>query len=168
MRKATVVLASLLLSSAVHAGSVEMRRPHIEYMGSVEAPCKAHRKGCTTITADFYCGCAESAGTWKVVPHVIAKPTVYTTSDEVLKHEFLHLADIRVSLRTYTSALMLRTFESEAACDAFVGEETSAFSHVMALIQRETTIRRDGVQYADVVPEKAPVRRGSSPAGARR
>jgi hypothetical protein len=165
MRNATVLLA-LLLAPAVHAATVEMRRPHIEYMGDVTPACKAHRKGCTTITTDFYCGCAESGGKWGAVPHVIAQPTIYVRSDEVLRHEFLHLADIRGALRTYASALTMHTFETEDACTAFVNDEAKGFSHVMYVIQRDTTIRRDGIQYADTEPVTR--ERRSSPVGGRR
>ncbi len=148
MRNVTVVIALLLLTSSVGAATVEMLSPRIQYLADVNGPCKLHKRGCTTIAADFFCGWAETAGRWTLHPHLTARPSIYITTDEVLRHELLHIADINASLNRYAASLMLRTFETEEECAKFVAGEAKLFAHTIALMQRETTIRRDGVRYA--------------------
>ncbi|HSP15096.1 MAG TPA: hypothetical protein VLV78_10110 [Thermoanaerobaculia bacterium] len=148
MRNPTVLLAIALLTPAARAASVEMQRPHIKYMADVDAPCMAHKRGCTTVSTEFFCGCEQAGDAWKAHPHLIAQPVIYTTTDQVLRHELQHIADIRGALNAYAAAILLRTFETEGACTAFVDEEAKTFGHTMKLIYRDTTMRRDGVQIA--------------------
>ncbi len=67
--------------------------------------------------------------------------------------ELLHLADIRAALKAYGASLLLRTFESEDSCTTFVDGEVKMFRHTMKTIHRETTIRRDGIQFAGPIDE---------------
>lgn len=60
-----------------------------------------------------------------------------------------HVADVRASLDEYASSLMLHEFADAVSCTKFIIEEKAQFSLTMKNIQRLTTIRRDGVQYAD-------------------
>jgi hypothetical protein len=148
MRNVTAVIATLLLTSSVGAETVDMLRPHIQYLADLNAPCKLHKRGCTIIAADFFCGCAESGGKWTAHPHLVARPAMYLMNQDVLRHELLHIADITASLKTYAASLLLRSFDSEKACTTFVEGEAKLFAHTLALIQRDTTIRRDGIRYA--------------------
>jgi hypothetical protein len=153
MRNATVaLLAFALLVPAAHAASsVEMQRPHIQYLTEVDSQCKAHKRACTTVSTDFFCGCELKNNVWTVHPHLIARPTIFTTTDQVMRHELQHIADIRVALNAYAASLLLRTFETESACMSFVTDETKSFAHTMKMIHRDTTMRRDGMQFAGPV-----------------
>lgn len=148
MRIAAVVIATLLLTSSLGAAAVEVIGPRIQYLADVNAPCKQHKRGCTTVAADFFCGCAESGGRWTTHPHLTVRPAIYIRNDEVLRHELLHIGDITASLKSYAASLLLRSFDTEDACTTFVEGEVKLFAHTLALIQRETTIRRDGIRYA--------------------
>ncbi len=151
MRNVTAVLATLLLTSSVGAATVEMLRPRVQYYADVNAPCKLHKRGCTTITADFFCGCLQNGGKWTAQPRLVARPAIYITTDDVLRHELLHISDITASLKSYATSLLLRSFDTQEACTKFIDGEAKLFAHTIALMQRETTIRRDGVRYAGPV-----------------
>ena len=151
MRNATVALLAfaLLVPAARAASSVEMQRPHIQYLADVNAQCKAHKRACTTVSTDFFCACEQKKNdVWTLHPHLIARPTIFTTTDQVMRHELQHIADIRVGLNAYAASLLVRTFETEGACMRFAADEAKSFSHTMKMIHRDTTMRRDGVQFA--------------------
>jgi hypothetical protein len=65
-----------------------------------------------------------------------------------VRHELDHIADIRSSLNEYGDSLSLHVFPSETTCISFIKDEVKLFGEKMNLIQRLTTIKRDGVQYA--------------------
>ena len=150
---ATVIVATaLLLPSTYAADIVEIGRPRITFISpdSTASVCrKPGRKGCTTLQTEFLCSCALTGDKWGLVPHLIATPLLYTTTQDIVRHEMEHIADIRSALNEYAAGLMLRSFESEKSCAMFVDEEKKAFGNTLRNIQRVTTIKRDGVQYAD-------------------
>ena len=150
---ATVLLATaLLIPSAYAANIVDIGRPRITFISpdSTTAVCrKPGRKGCTTLETEFLCACALTGDKWGLVPHLIATPLLYTTTQDIVRHEMEHIADIRGALNEYAAGLMLRSFESEKSCTMFIDEEKRTFGNTLRNIQRVTTIKRDGVQYAD-------------------
>ncbi len=150
---ATVLVATaLLIPSARGAGIVDIGRPRIVFISAdaADTVCKKPgRRGCTTLQTEFLCACAQTGDKWTLVPHLIATPFLYTTTQDVMRHEMEHIADIRGSLNEYAAGLMLRSFESERSCDIFVDGEKRTFANTLRNIQRLTTVKRDGVQYAD-------------------
>lgn len=153
MRNAAIVLALVALPAFTYAAPVNVKRPHIIYRTGVgvSAACKASNPACTTVSAEFFCGCELRGRAWLLVPKIIAQPTIYTTSEGYMRHELEHLADIRESLNTYAASLLVRSFPSAGACNDFVAAESKAFPSTMRSIERATTIRRDGVRFAGPV-----------------
>ena len=149
---AVLVAATLLIPTARAANIVDVGRPRIVFIApaETESTCKKPgRKGCTTLQTQFLCSCAQAGEKWTLVPHLIATPYVYTTTQDIIRHEMEHIADIRGSLNEYAAGLMLRSFDSEQSCISFVDEEQKLFANTLRNIQRLTTVKRDGVQYAD-------------------
>jgi hypothetical protein len=151
MRNVAVLIATLLLIPVAHAADVQFRQPHLVFLSEASASiaCQsASRRACTTVSTEFFCMCAQAGDQWTVRSRFIATPFVRTTSYTFLEHELEHVNDIRKSLNEYGDALSLRTFTDEATCMSFVKDEVKIFSHTMKLIQRLTTIKRDGERYA--------------------
>jgi hypothetical protein len=151
MRKAGLLLALSLLLPSLRAANVEITRPHITYLSDegVGIACKAPgRRGCTVLQTEFICACKQSGDKWTLDPKLITTPYIYTTTQEIMRHELEHIADVRSSLKEYAGTLLLRSFESLEACGSFVVEENRLFSSTMRNIQRVTVLRRDGAQYA--------------------
>jgi hypothetical protein len=154
MRNAAMVFGLLLLlTPSVHAADVvSIPRARITFLSETAAAlaCKAPgRRGCTTLMTEFVCGCNKvAADKWTLAPKLTATPYIYTTTQEVIRHELEHIADVRASLNEYAAGLLLRTFESEAACTSFVSEEKKLFGSTLRTIKHATTIRRDGVNVA--------------------
>lgn len=150
---ATVIVATALLVPSANAGGiVDIARPRITFIASELAGSvcrKPGRRGCTMLQTEFLCACAQRGDQWMLVPHLIATPLVYTTTQDVVRHEMEHISDIRSALNEYAAGLMLRSFESESSCTMFVDEEKKMFGNTLRNIQRGTTIKRDGVQFAD-------------------
>lgn len=148
-----IVAAALLIPSAYASNVVEVKRPHITFIPIEAAKSVCHkpeRRGCTTLQTEFLCSCARNADDkWTLVPHLIATPHMYTTTEDIVRHEMEHVTDIRESLNEYAAGLMLRSFESEQSCSAFVDEEKKTFGNTLHNIQRMTTVKRDGMKYAD-------------------
>lgn len=149
---ATVLVAvAVLTPSASAANIVDIGRPRITYISSesTAAVCKKpERRGCTTLETEFLCACAQTGDKWSLFPHLIATPLLYTTTQDIMRHEMEHISDIRSALNEYAAGLMLRSFESEKSCTQFVEEEKKTFGNTLRNIQRVTTVKRDGVQYA--------------------
>lgn len=151
MRNVAAVIVIALLVPAAYAADVEVTKPRIAFLSDtgVAAACKgANRRGCTTIVTEFICACVHTDDNWTLKPRFIVTPHVYTTGAGILLHELEHVSDVRASLNEYASTLMLRTFDSGASCASFVGDEKKLFATTMRNIQRLTTVRRDGVQFA--------------------
>lgn len=148
----TVILAAALLTPSAYAANVvDINRPRITYISpqSTAAVCKKpERRGCTTLDIEFLCACAQTGDKWSLFPHLLATPLLYTTTQDIMRHELEHLADIRSALNEYAAGLMLRSFESEQSCTRFAGDEKKSFGNTLRNIQRLTTIKRDGVRYA--------------------
>jgi hypothetical protein len=155
---ALVFLAIVLLIPAARAANVDILRPHITFVSTENAAvaCGAPlRRGCTTLQTEFFCNCVHAAdGKWSLQPHIIATPHVYTTTQDIMQHELQHIADLRTSLREYTSTLALRTFASETSCTKFLDEEKALFGHTIRNIQRATVLRRDGERYAERIGDR--------------
>ena len=155
MRTLAVVLTAtaLLIPSARAANIVDIGRPRIIFISpdSATATCgKPGRRGCTTLQTEFLCACAQTGEKkWTLAPHLIATPLLYTTTQDVVRHEMEHIADIRGSLNEYAAGLMLRSFDTEQSCSSFIDVEKKTFANTLRNIQRLTTVKRDGVQYAD-------------------
>ena len=146
-----MVVVILLLIPVARAANVEIGRPHIVFLSETAAAiaCKsASRRACTTVSTEFVCACARAGDEWTVRPRLIATPFVYATSQTILKHEMEHVSDIASSLNEYADSLTLHTFSTEETCLSFITSETKLFPHTLKLIQRLTTIKRDGVQFA--------------------
>lgn len=150
MRTAAIVLALSALPALSFAAPVNVKRAHVLYWPTrgVNAACKTSATACTTIAADFYCGCELRDSEWTLVPTIIAQPTIYATSDAYIRHELEHIADVRKSLGEYAASLLIRSFPSGTSCLEFVANEAKAFPSTMKSIERATTIRRDGVRFA--------------------
>ena len=150
---AAVLIAIALLTPAAHAANVEVSRPHIVFLSDAGAAlaCKGpERKGCTTLVNEFYCECLHNNETdkWTLNLRLVSTPYVYTTTPEIIRHEMEHIADIRTSLNEYAAGLMLRTFDNAQSCATFIVDEKATFTSTVRAMQRATTIRRDGVRYA--------------------
>ena len=152
MRNVAAVFAAVLLSSAAYAADVVINQPHVAFFSEtgVSVACKGlNRRGCTTLMTEFVCACNRTAeDRWTLNPRLIVTPYVYTTTQSVVGHELSHIADIRGSLKEYAASLTLHVFQSEASCLSFIVDEKKLFPSTMRNIQRLTTIRRDGVRYA--------------------
>lgn len=149
---AAVLIASALLIPAVQAANVHINKPRIVYltMRATEIACNApYRKGCTTMQTEFFCNCVQQGDNWGVEPRLVVTPAIYTTTPEILRHELQHISDVRVSLAEYAATLMLHTFASEQSCSAFVTEQKATFGATVRNVYRVTTLRRDGMQYAE-------------------
>ena len=150
---AAVTLATaLLLPSAYAANVVDIGRPRIKFITpeATATVCnKPDRRGCTTLDTEFLCSCAQTGDKWALVPHLIATPLLYTTTQDIVRHEMEHISDIRSGLNEYAAGLMLRSFDSEKSCTQFADDEKKTFGNTLRNIQRLTTIKRDGVRYAD-------------------
>ena len=153
MRNAAIVLALLALPAFTHAAPLDMKRPLVRYHTGVglAGGCKTSNPACTTVAAEFTCGCERRDHAWVLAPEIVAQPTIYSTSDRYMRHEMEHIADVRESLDEYTASLLVRSFPSAAACNDFVAAEAKAFPSTMRSIERATTIRRDGVLFAGPV-----------------
>jgi len=127
-----------------------MKRPHIVYRASegVAAACASEKRACTVISTEFYCGCEHLQDGWVAAPRIIATPSIYSTSDSLLRHEEEHIVDVNKLLKEYAASLLMHTFPSAADCSDFVATEAKSFSRTMKSIERTTTIKRDGVQFA--------------------
>ncbi|HEV8659359.1 MAG TPA: hypothetical protein VGS96_12120 [Thermoanaerobaculia bacterium] len=151
MRNVAVVVAILLLIPVARAADVEIRRPHIVFVseGAASMACKsASRRACTTVKTEFFCACARAGDQWTVRSRFIATPFIHTSAYTFVRHELDHIADIRSSLNEYGDALSLHVFLSEETCISFIKDEAKFFGDRMKLIQRLTTIKRDGVHLA--------------------
>jgi hypothetical protein len=154
MRTLAVVLTAtaLLIPSARAAEVVEIGRPRIVFItpdATANTCGKPSRRGCTTLQTEFLCACAQAGDKWTLAPHLIATAVLYTTTQDIVRHELEHIADIRGSLNEYAGALMLRSFDTQQSCSSFVDEEKKTFANTLRNIQRLTTVKRDGVQFAD-------------------
>jgi hypothetical protein len=151
MRNVALVVVILLVVPVVRAADIQMVRPHIYYLSDNAAAiaCKsASRRACTTIVTEFVCGCAPAGDQWGVHTRIIATPSIYTTTQAVMRHELEHISDIRSSLNEYVDSLALHMFQSETNCLSFVNGEVKMFPETLKLMQRITTIKRDGVRFA--------------------
>ena len=153
MRNAAVVIALTLLIPAVRAAEVEVVQPHVAFLSEtgVAAACKGvNRRGCTTLMTEFVCACirGEKEDTWTLRPHLMITPYVYTTGASIMRHEFEHITDVRTSLKEYVGLLSLHVFTTEDSCLTFITDEKKLFPSMMRNIQRMTTVRRDGMQFA--------------------
>ncbi len=153
MRNLAVVLAAtVLLIPAAHAANiVDVTRPHIVFLSETATAlaCQSpHRRGCTTLQTEFFCACAKNGGQWTPFPRLAVTPDIYAATQDIVLHELEHIADVRASLNEYAASLTLRGFASNEACVAFIDTEKNMFSNTLRNIQRVTTVRRDGVQYA--------------------
>jgi hypothetical protein len=152
MRNVAAVIVIALLIPAAYAADVEVVRPRIAFLSDtgVAAACKGvNRRGCTTLMTEFVCACVHTEeDNWTLKTRFIVTPYVYTTGANIMLHELEHVADVRASLNEYASTLALRTFVSESSCASFVVDEKKQFGTTMRNIQRLTTVKRDGVQYA--------------------
>lgn len=149
---AVLTATALLIPPARAANIVDVGRPRIIFISpdSAANTCgKPSRRGCTTLQTEFLCACAQAGDKWTLAPHLIATPVLYTTTQDIVRHELEHIADVRGSLNEYAGALMLRSFDTEQSCSSFMNEEKRTFASTLRNIQRVTTVKRDGVQYAD-------------------
>ena len=151
MRNVAVMVAILLLIPVARAADVEIKHPQIVFVSESGAPvaCKSvSRRACTTVSTEFLCECVRAGDQWTVGSRFTATPFVYTTTQSLVRHELEHISDIRSSLSEYGDSLALHSFASEAACGAFIKQEVKMFPHTMKLIQRLTTVKRDGIRFA--------------------
>jgi hypothetical protein len=150
MRNAAILLALIATALSANAGSVTMKRPHIAYRDSdgVAAACAGPRTACTHILTDFYCGCEHLDRGWVPSPHIIAQPSIFSTSDALLRHEQEHIVDVQRALNSYAAAMMMNSFSTAEGCADFVNGESQSFSRTMKSIQRATIIKRDGIMFA--------------------
>ncbi len=149
---AVVLIAVALLIPAARAANVDVERPHITFLSDTQTAvaCKApFRRGCTTLQAEFFCSCVQSADKWSLAPHIIATPWIYTTTEDIMTHEMQHISDLRTSLNEYTATLMMHSFATESACTSFADAQKRIFGSTMRNIQRVTVLRRDGERYAE-------------------
>ncbi|HEY3055406.1 MAG TPA: hypothetical protein VGK31_05700 [Thermoanaerobaculia bacterium] len=151
MRNVAMVFAILLLIPVARAADVQIGQPHIAYVSESAASiaCKSvSRRACTTVKTEFFCLCVQAGDQWTLRSRFIATPFIHTTSYPFVQHELEHVSDIRASLNGYGDSLSLRTFHDEATCMSFMKDEVKIFPHTMKLIQRLTTIKRDGIRFA--------------------
>ena len=151
---AVVLIAIALLIPAAWASSnvVDFNRPHITFINpeSTQVACEsASRRGCTLLRTEFICNCERAGDKWTPAPHLIATPHVYTTTQEIVRHELEHISDVRSSLTEYAIGLTLRSFDSQAQCSSYISEEKKLFAATLRNIQRATTIKRDGERFAN-------------------
>jgi hypothetical protein len=147
-----VVAFIALLIPAAYAADVEVAQPHIAFLSDagVAVACKGlNRRGCTTLMTEFVCGCVRAEEKWTLKPKLTVTPYVYTTTATIMHHELSHIVDVTTSLKEYAGALSLRAFPTELACISFIVDEKKMFAGTMHNIQRMTTVRRDGVQFAE-------------------
>lgn len=150
MRNAAAVLLAAAVSQFAFGQPVTMKRPHIVYRASegVAAACASAKEACTKIQTEFYCGCEHVERGWVAAPRIIAQPSIFSTSDSLLRHEQEHIVDVQKSLNEYAASIVMHSFPSATACTEFVDGEAKGFSRTMKSIERATTIKRDGIRYA--------------------
>lgn len=92
---------------------------------------KASRNACTTFDEILLLsGCSEEAAGWRARTHIRAAAHIYLSDFRYLRHEMLHVQDVRRLLSEWENAFSGSIYETEADC------------------RRASDVRHDGVKAA--------------------
>ena len=103
---------------------------------------------CTVFAEErLTCSCALKGERWQLAARARFVPIMlfYLHHPDVVRHEQLHIDDVRTSLTRYLEELTARQFSSDSEClhEAKAAEEETAFVRRMNEFRRESALKRD-------------------------
>jgi hypothetical protein len=142
------LLSGLLLFVMAESAAmtVKVDKPRIELLSrdAITAKCNGtDRLACTSIATRMISSCATDRGQWHPLTMVAISSQVFTSSAELLTHEFSHIADIRKSLEAQARSIEAHIFASEDECLAFIVRTGAALPKALLAIESDTDHKRD-------------------------
>lgn len=107
-------------------------------------PTAVRIRACTTFSNEqLSTHCTKSGDTWRLGAIATVDASVYLWNPRMLRHEQLHIDDVRASMEQYLTSVNRIAFPSRENCEVFAEHSRSIFPEQLNVMKLRSNEKRD-------------------------
>lgn len=134
---------------------------HIPTQEALAGPCLTDKPifACTRFGGRrLDCRCERDGDRWRITAHAQFLSFIYLSESGLLRHERLHIEDVKTDVKDYLQNLSIARFDSSNACEERARDASRAFPAQMEKLQMKSNATRHPVLFAREIASLGPAK----------